>query len=461
MSISEESKSKKPIPKKLENDLQNMSGKYREGSGHSTSKRATVGDLLNDSIERAMYDEIIGSATSNRHPRQSSSISSSSPSSSSRDASRSDHKLTSQDDGISSSTPKSNRPLLPSSDFNTSIINRLSNVENELKSLRKEYSSKLKLCNDLEAENYELRERFTSQSDVLAEMKLVRKKNELLQQQIKEMEDFLSDYGLEWVGNKPSAEKLVDSSTSTPVVDYHDFAKKIQELNAIIAAEPTEVVISNEKRARLVNPSEIRPTIKLTFFHNGIMIQRGPFRYSHSESYRSFMSDILDGYYPSELKERYPDGVIFDLIDRHDIDYDEEDTSAAKMSVSTMLDKLPSTVIRNGLVMRIRDEVTAHVSKASSTEPPAFLLSPSITEEETKDVVSISIHWIDGKHLKGKFHRNDRIGTLRQLLSQQYQLEEKFILRTVYPQKIELHDAVSFSDAGLFPNGTIYANRIK
>ena len=38
------------------------------------------------------------------------------------------------------------------------------------------------------------------------------------------------------------------------------------------------------------------------------MTQRGPFREYELDLTRRFLSDVMDGYFPIEFKEEYPDG---------------------------------------------------------------------------------------------------------------------------------------------------------
>jgi hypothetical protein len=46
---------------------------------------------------------------------------------------------------------------------------------------------------------------------------------------------------------------------------------------------------------------------------DGIIVGNRPFKNIQSKSYHSIMADIFNGYFPSEFKNDYPDGVIFNL----------------------------------------------------------------------------------------------------------------------------------------------------
>lgn len=56
--------------------------------------------------------------------------------------------------------------------------------------------------------------------------------------------------------------------------------------------------------------------VQLTVYANGIFMFNGPFRPFSDTQTQSFLKDILDGYFPSELQGRYPDGVPFNVSTR-------------------------------------------------------------------------------------------------------------------------------------------------
>ena len=51
--------------------------------------------------------------------------------------------------------------------------------------------------------------------------------------------------------------------------------------------------------------------IQLTLYANGILMFEGPFRPFSDPSTQACVQDIMDGYFPGELQDRYPDGVPF------------------------------------------------------------------------------------------------------------------------------------------------------
>ncbi|EFN66208.1 UBX domain-containing protein 5, partial [Camponotus floridanus] len=51
--------------------------------------------------------------------------------------------------------------------------------------------------------------------------------------------------------------------------------------------------------------------ITLKFYKNGMVVKEEPLRSYDDPTAGSFIRDILDGYFPSELQQEYPDGVPF------------------------------------------------------------------------------------------------------------------------------------------------------
>jgi hypothetical protein len=56
-------------------------------------------------------------------------------------------------------------------------------------------------------------------------------------------------------------------------------------------------------------------------YANGLMLFAGPFRDFREPTTQMFLKDVHDGYFPYELKERFPDGVPFAVTDRRHTPY--------------------------------------------------------------------------------------------------------------------------------------------
>jgi len=55
--------------------------------------------------------------------------------------------------------------------------------------------------------------------------------------------------------------------------------------------------------------------VNLILYANGLVLFNGPFRPFSEPSTRSMVRDILDGYFPSELQDRYPEGIPLKVLD--------------------------------------------------------------------------------------------------------------------------------------------------
>ena len=55
--------------------------------------------------------------------------------------------------------------------------------------------------------------------------------------------------------------------------------------------------------------------VHIYFYQNGLMIQGFPFYPYYSKQAQGLLSDILDGYFPYDLKTKYPEGVPLKPVD--------------------------------------------------------------------------------------------------------------------------------------------------
>ena len=192
-----------------------------------------------------------------------------------------------------------------------------------------------------------------------------------LQRENREMQLFLADYGMRWVGGAgeaSAASSTADgaeargaaagvasraaceagpsssSSSSSAVVpaakgggmgggtspckaagsapmppDMDVVRRAVQELNEL-ADSSAEVVQRGDGSHRL---QQSQPTLSLIFWRNGMEVQGGELRPYGTPHCASFLKDLLDGFFPYELKYAFPDGVTFSVQDRSHVDNDQ------------------------------------------------------------------------------------------------------------------------------------------
>ncbi|KAJ1435320.1 hypothetical protein B484DRAFT_417137, partial [Ochromonadaceae sp. CCMP2298] len=327
----------KPLPKRLEEELD---AKYRpdrdRGSDRASAAAGSAGPgkrdtpaqmrarVFDDSKERAMYDEILGPMLGGR----SAGISGLSGIS-----------------GIKASAPPS------AAEFSGTLLARLQRVEVEAKAGRAQLVQQAETISRLEGENRMLRAEAGAYvgagvggtgagAGVIEEVVGLRRENACLLLQVGEMETFLSDYGLEWVGREREREGEgagagtgaggsvgagagIGGGVGTErehTMSFRDFQRAIEQLNSSVRDGPLQVITS-DKQARLVHPSTLLPSIPLAYYRNGILLKRGPFRHCGSDGYRRFLRDLKGGDFPTDRGGEYPGGVVFEGGDEQGRDY--------------------------------------------------------------------------------------------------------------------------------------------
>jgi hypothetical protein len=347
-----------------------------------------VRDLMDDSVERAMYDDVFGSA-SNRNKRTPSPYTSITTAA----ATNSSKIRQAGNDIISNGTGTDN-----------AILKRLEQLEQESKQLRSQVANLTMTNESLKKENSILSNKVEALSECTYATTIddLRKENTKLKSDLDEVHKFLSDYGLVWVGSK-NDDELPDTSDAKDdennddkgytVADskhlYDEIFKSVNKLNAQTKAEPAVIHTSSDgRKARLVHGSEKMDTLVITFYLDGVLVNRGPFRNSESDSYHNFIQDILDGYFPAEYKDIYPDGFLLELVDRHDQNYSVEVSNATAdskgytigsngnnnfthneakaMSLEAFCNRLPKNVINNGNIISVKEDIKSRLQGGNS-----------------------------------------------------------------------------------------------
>ncbi|XP_043939879.1 UBX domain-containing protein 11 [Protopterus annectens] len=328
---------------------------------------------------------------------------------------------------------KNNKKELVPSDMEllSSLMQRLNRLEQREKIQAQEIKQKDKQIAALE-ERLQIMQRSQEMHFKPSREEELEKKCRHLQNQVWEMEKFLNDYGMIWVGEKhdqdgelylqeerepqrknQSHERLwqPDSSTSAKfIVDFDLVLENIRDLN-ILAGEGEAHVEHIEGGARLrhVNP------VSLTLYRNGIFLFNGPFRSYTEPSTQQFIRDIMDGYFPSELQKMYPEGIPFQVTDNRNVVFSEKslwnmfpgggqtvdgqisnlekddsfmsitqtsEVPGPRISMEQFLNKLPKAVIRGGKVIDIRGAIKGSLqgeTGSSGSDAVILIETPALT----------------------------------------------------------------------------------
>ena len=371
----------------------------------------------------------------------------------------------------------------------------------------------------------------TSKSSPLL-LKRMETENRKLTSKIKEMEKFLADYGLTWVGD-PSptsdaipgakAQKLASAeaiSAMTPEeekeanaglwlpeksvagskslspkgqaakgdemeFDMSVMKARIAELNHVAGEGKCDVAKNKKGEFKLAQ----REYMELAFWKNGFQVNGAPLRSYAVKMNRSFVQDLLDGYFPYELKKSHPDGIPFTVLDRSFEHYHRPFSQAGEgrqlggkrhslsevtagnaktaatadgVDAEAFLQKLPKNVIRNGKVIPVRAGVEDMVKGkeppgGDSAEPQVLHVDATEVQPEVSSdkVATLRITSAESqKTFMMKFSYSTTVAEVLQRLAQEEGTDGnlgQFQLQTTFPKKTLEDESVTLVAAGLVP----------
>ncbi|XP_039974405.1 UBX domain-containing protein 11 [Xiphias gladius] len=401
------------------------------------------------------------------------------------------------------STSKSKAPFkkgAPPSDFElmSAMMQRVTGLEKKVRSQAWEIGCKNKQISVLE-EKLRVQREPEGAHDLSGRGDLERRCQQL-QNQVREMESFLNDYGLIWVGDGETGDSAECEQThSTGASGVRDFRmnfdlvlRRIKELN-ILAGEGESFVQLTATGAQLAQADPIQ----LRLYSNGIVMFDGPFRSYREHSTQQCMQDLMEGYFPSELQERFPDGVPFEVHDRRDEEfvfrlnkfpgdgravcgekYESSNVASAqipgkKLTTDQFLNRLPRLVVKAGRVIDIRESLRTTLQgsfDAQSSDPLIPIDTAAVQAMKEKrqtfssdrpssayDVVTLKVKSEDGSHtyiLKMSF--SETIGHLRQYLDKHRGGGlPGYDIISAYPQCCYDEDGRTLQSCGLMTNATL------
>ncbi|XP_060061575.1 UBX domain-containing protein 11 isoform X2 [Erinaceus europaeus] len=332
---------------------------------------------------------------------------------------------------------------------------------------------------------------------------------EKLQRQVGEMERFLGDYGLQWVGEPTYQEDSEDEADSEnlkedwmtakkfwkpgdslvpPEVDFDRLLASLEDLSELVVDGDTQVVpVPGGARLRALEP------IPLKLYRNGIIMFDGPFRPFYDPSTQRCLRDILDGFFPSELQRLYPDGGPFQVSDLRNQVYpdngldpfpgegrvvgqkirkisDRTEYPGSNMTAEKFLNRLPKVVIRQGEVIDIRGPIRDTLQNCCPmpariqeivVETPA-LVAERERSRESPELSPAPHSMLRVKSENGEqafllmMRPEDTIGDVRALLAQARAVDtHNFEIVSTFPPTVYQDDAVTLQAAGLVPNAAL------
>ncbi|XP_039710838.1 UBX domain-containing protein 11 isoform X3 [Pteropus medius] len=336
-----------------------------------------------------------------------------------------------------------------------------------------------------------------------------------LQRQVGEMERFLSDYGLQWVGEPMDQEDSEDHTDSEgskrdwmtvkkfwkpgdslvpPEVDFDRLLASLKDLSELVDSDTQVTPMPSGARLCALEP------IPLKLYRNGIMMFDGPFRPFHDPSTQRCLRDILDGFFPLELQRLYPDGVPFKVSDLRNQVYPETGLdpfpgegrvvgrqrirklsvaveypgsnalpAGSRMTPEKFLNRLPKFVIRKGEVIDIRGPIRDTLQNCCPwpariqeivVETPA-LAAERERSQESPESPSPPLSMLRIKSENGEqafllmMRPEDTVGDVRALLAQARAVDANtFEIFSTFPPTV-YDDALTLQAAGLVPNAAL------
>uniref|UniRef100_A0A8C5MBN2 UBX domain-containing protein 11 n=1 Tax=Leptobrachium leishanense TaxID=445787 RepID=A0A8C5MBN2_9ANUR len=309
-----------------------------------------------------------------------------------------------------------------------------------------------------------------------------------LQQRVNEMEQFLSDYGLEWVGDEDSS-VAPQQRTMTRIQghlstifkpDFDLLLQNLQDLN-ILGGEGKSHIEHRQGGARLRSPKPV----PLTLFNNGIIMFNGPFRSYKEPSTQHCVQDIMDGYFPSELQRRFPDGVTFQITDQRNVVFRERrfwdelpglgqtvgstqsttegtsEVSGPPLSVDQFLNKLPMSVVRGGQIVEIRGPIREALQespteslKLKEIKVDSPLVGMNIKRSEQSTAVSTLRIKSENREYtyKVRMLQSETLGDLRSYLSEYRDSLSTYEIISPFPLRLYEDDSCTLQELGLVPS---------
>jgi len=152
--------------------------------------------------------------------------------------------------------------------------------------------------------------------------------------------------------------------------------QRVSALNATLADE-YEIVKNQDGHSQFKQRKEVA----IVFYLNGIIIDGGSFRPYEWDITKAFIIDILDGYFPFEFKEKYPNGVPLRIVDLSEETYtrnseaqkeltsgniqnldklkEEIGKSGAPKNKKEFLERLPKQIVRDGKLINVRQNIAS------------------------------------------------------------------------------------------------------
>jgi len=341
------------------------------------------------------------------------------------------------------------------------MARRLTNAQKQIKKLTKTIATRDKEILRREKQNMKLKIEMENDKEVpqyiMEELVKLRMDNERMDKQIVEMEAFLKDYGLTWAGFRALQDEEAEEveelkkerDTNGIFFNVDEFLEKLRHLSSIVGSHRIQNI--NKNVHKFTGPEEL----SLIVHKNGLFIKNGPLRSYNLPECRSFIQDVLDGYFPSELKKMFPRGVRFVTVDKRDIDCPvgvacSKNAEVGQVDIKKLKKKLPESVIKNGEVIPVKKAIFKRVSISPTL---TYIKRPDEKEDFITDCSNytvLKIRFPDSQTKEIKLPNTTKMRELySRLKSEPSHPKGQAQLMSIFPRRIYECDDETLADLGL------------
>jgi len=201
------------------------------------------------------------------------------------------------------------------------------------------------------------------------------KSQEEIQKKLKNLEYELNKLNIDNGEEEPievdkSTSSLYDKSLLPKTIDIKVLARRIEEMNAIIYEEQGSNAEFESEDGKIFKLKQ-KKEILISFYKNGLIIEGYQFFPYESETSQKIIQDIIDGYSPYILHERYPHGVLMKVENHVKIIYEPNKTNNNNKNIKDLKDPgeqkylspkefvniFPNKVIKNGNILNIKEDM--------------------------------------------------------------------------------------------------------
>jgi hypothetical protein len=204
---------------------------------------------------------------------------------------------------------------------------------------------------------------FMKENGILISKSIVDPKSqEVINKKLKDLQNELNELNLE----NEYENNEYDKSLLPKTIDIKVLERRIDEMNAIIYEEQGNNAQFESEDGKIFKLKQ-KKEILISFYKNGLIIEGYQFFPYESETSQKIIQDIIDGYSPYILHDRYPHGVLMKIENHVKILYEPNINKNIKnlndpgeqtyMSPKEFVNIFPNKIIKNGNILNIKEDM--------------------------------------------------------------------------------------------------------